>query len=140
MEINENEERLTAAFEVVLEAARLGVLDSSDAEMQDQVADQVEAVNQVDDFISNHWEKLEDNFGMPEDIVEVDLDALRALDVDHPLHQSMLTAIELSCQQYDEDLDHGGKLDHAINVAATFWQERGEEICRETITVGMDAP
>ena len=137
---------LIAAFDLVHEAAMDGRLIAESDDMLDQEAAQLEAVNQVYDFLTNHHEEVEDRFGQDPEFVgaeapdELDLAALRESDVDHPLNEAMLVTIELAAQQCTED-DLTGHLSDALDLVGAFWARRGAEICSATLSVSVpDGP
>ena len=137
---------LIGAFELVHEAAMEGRLIAESDDMLDQEDAQLEAINQVYDFLTNHHEALEDRF--PDDpeltgkapLAELDLSALREAPVDHPLNAAMLTTIELAAQQcMEDDLTRG--LSDALDLVGAFWGRRGAEICSETLSLTIpDGP
>jgi hypothetical protein len=137
---------LIAAFELVHEAAMEGRLIAESDDMLDQEAAQLEALNQVYDFLTNHYEGVEDRFGQDPELTgaeapgELDLIALREAAVDHPLNEAMLTTIELAAQQCTDD-DLTGRLSAALDLVGAFWARRGAEICSETRSVSVpDGP
>lgn len=137
---------LIAAFDLVHEAAMDGRLIAESDDMLDQEAAQLEAVNQVHDFLTNHHEEIEDRFGTDDEMTgaqapaELDLCALREAPLDHPLNDAMLTTIELAAQQCTED-DLTGRLSDALDLVGAFWARRGAEICSETLSVSVpDGP
>lgn len=137
---------LIAAFDLVHEAAMEGRLIAESDDMLDQEAAQLEAVNQVQDFLINHHEELENRFGRDPELVgtevpgELDLAALREAAVDHPLNEAMLTTIELAAQQCADD-DLTGRLSDALDLVGAFWARRGAEVCSETLSVSVpDGP
>jgi len=137
---------LIGAFDLVYEAAMDGRLIAESDDMLDQEAAQLEAVNQVHDFLTNHHEEIEDRFcGDPELTGqaapgELDLPALREIPIDHPLNDAILTTIELAAQQCtEEDLSAG--LSDALDLVGAFWGRRGAEICAETLSLKIpDGP
>lgn len=137
---------LITAFDLVHEAAMEGRLIAESDDMRDQEEAQLEAVNQVQDFLTNHHEELENRFGRDPELVgtevpaELDLTALREAAVDHPLNEAMLVTIELAAQQCtDEGLT--SDLSEALDLVGAFWARRGSEICSETLSVSVpDGP
>ncbi len=130
---------LIGAFERVHDAALLGRLIAETEDMRDQEAAQLEAVNLVGDFLTNHHEELEDRYGADPELdqgfrpPELDLSALREAPVDHPLNDAMLVTIELAAQQCEEE-EEGltGPLSDALDLAGAFWGRRGAEVCAGT--------
>lgn len=137
---------LIAAFDRVHEAAMEGRLIAESDDMVDQEAAQLEAVNQVHDFLTNHHEGIEDRFGGDPELTgaapvgELDLAALRETPVDHPLNDAMLVTFELAAQQCTEE-EVSGELSAALDLVGAFWARRGAEICSETLSVTIpDGP
>jgi hypothetical protein len=128
---------LIGAFELVHEAALMGRLIAESDEMLDQEAAQLEAVNLVGDFLTNHHEALEDRYGADPELdparrpPELDLSGLREAPIDHPLNDAMLVTLELAAQQCTEE-ELTGRLSDALDLAGAFWGRRGAEICGET--------
>lgn len=137
---------LIAAFDLVHEAAMDGRLIAESDDMLDQEAAQLEAVNQVHDFLTNYHEEIEDRFGADVEMTgaeapaELDLGALREAPLDHPLNDAMLTTIELAAQQCTEE-GLTDALSDALDLVGAFWARRGAEICSETLSVSVpDGP
>lgn len=145
---------LIAAFDLVQEAARdlmyavviegRIITEGDDGLRQETI--RLEAINRVQDFLTNHHEEIEDRFGGDpyltgrSSLAELDLGALRAAPVDHPLNAAMLITIELAARQcVEEDLTKG--LRDALDLVGAFWSRRGAEICSETLSVSIpDGP
>lgn len=137
---------LIGAFELVHEAAMEGRLIAESDDMLDQEAAQLEAVNQVHDFLANHHEQIEERFGADAELTGeeapagLDLSALREAPIDHPLNDDMLTTIELAAQQCTEE-GLTSKLSDALDLVGAFWARRGAEICSETLSLTIpDGP
>jgi hypothetical protein len=137
---------LIGAFDLVHEAAMEGRLIAESDDMLDQEAAQLEAVNQVYDFLTNHHEQIEDRFGADVEMTgaeapaELDLGALREAPLDHPLNDAMLTTIELAAQQCTEE-GLTDALSDALDLVGAFWGRRGAEICEGTLSLTIpDGP
>jgi len=137
---------LIGAFELVHEAALMGRLIAESDDMLDQEAAQLEAVNLIGDFLTNHHEGLEELFGTDPEAdpgvrpQELDLSALRDAPIDHPLNDAMLVTLELAAQQCTEE-ELTARLSDALDVAGAFWGRRGAEICAATLSVTIpDGP
>jgi len=134
---------LIGAFDLVHEAAMEGRIIAESDDMIDQEEAQLEAVNQVYDFLTNHHEQIEDKFRDDPEIsghltpAELDLIGLREAPIDHPLNDAMLTTLELAAQQCtDEGITEN--LSAALDLAGAFWARRGAEICEETLSVSLN--
>ena len=137
---------LIAAFDLVHEAAMEGRLIAESDDMLDQEAAQLEAVSQVQDFLTNHHEEIEDRFGADPELTgaaaptELDLPGLREVPLDHPLNEAMLVTIELAAQQCGEE-GLTSDLGEALDLVGAFWARRGSEICEGTLSVTIpDGP
>jgi len=133
---------LIGAFELVHDAAGLGRLIAESDDMRDQEAAQLEAINLIGDFLTNHHEALEDRFGADPELdpahrlEELDLSALREVPIDHPLNDAMLVTIELAAQQcVEEEEGLTAPLSDALDLVGAFWARRGAEICSRTLTL-----
>jgi len=130
---------LIGAMDLVHEAAMMGRLIAESDDMKDQEAAQLDAVSTVFDFISNHYEEIEDRFA--EDAAfdaavsppELDLTNLRETPLDHPLNDAILITLELAAQQcVEEETGLTNRLSTALDLVGDFWARRGSEICAKT--------
>lgn len=139
---------LIEAFETVHEAALTGRLIAESDDMLDQEAAQLEAINIVGDFLTNHHEEIEERFGSDPAFdagarpPELDLTALREAPVDHPLNAAMLVTLELAAQQcMEEEAGLTAPLSAALNRVGDFWARNGDGICEGTLSVSIpDGP
>jgi hypothetical protein len=139
---------LIGALDLVYEAAMMGRLIAESDDMKDQEAAQLDAVDTVYDFASNHYEEIEDRYA--EDTAfdaaicppDLDLVKLREIPLDHPLNDAMLITLELAAQQcVEEEAGLTNRLSTALDLVGDFWARRGSEICAETISLKIpDGP
>jgi hypothetical protein len=137
---------LIGAFDLIHEAAMEGRLIAESDDMLDQEAAQLEAINQVYDFLTNYHEEIEDRFGADAEMTgdeapaELDLTGLREAPIDHPMNDAMLTTIELAAQQCTEE-GLTSKLSDALDLVGAFWARRGADICADTLSLTIpDGP
>jgi len=139
---------LIGQFEIVHDAAMLGRLVAESDDMLDQEAAQLEAINLVGDFLSNHHEEIEDRFAADPAFEaglrapELDLPLLREAPIDHPLNAAILVTIELAAQQCgEEEAGLTAPLSEALDRVGDFWSRNGSVICDETLSVTIpDGP
>lgn len=121
------------AFEIVLGRARGRIVITDDAVAIATQRAEVEALNLLEDFAVNGAEVLEEMPVWPGR--EVDLDLLESSVPAHPLHQSVITALRLACEETADGEDEEGSA--AIESVMSFWDLYGGEIC-EGITYFND--
>lgn len=139
---------LISDFETVHEAALMGRLIAESDDMLDQEAAQLEAINTVVDFLTNHHEEIEDRFSSDPAFdartrpPELDLSVLRETPIDHPLNSAMLVTLELAAQQcLEEEAGLTAPLSDALDRVGDFWARNGGGICEETLSVSVpDGP
>jgi len=139
---------LIAQFDIIHDAAMLGRLVAESDDMLDQEAAQLEAINVVGDFISNHHEAVEDRFANDPSFEvrarppALDLDHLREVPIDHPLNAAILVTIELAAQQcHEEEAGLTAPLGEALDRVGDFWSRNGALICGETLSLTIpDGP
>ena len=120
---------ISEALERVHAAASAAFLESAIGDRSHGAAR--ESIDTLGDFVVNHHEMIDDNYGIPI-AVRIDMDAVRRAAVDHPLSQAMTTTLEMASDQHLQTCRAGAEdrvLARAIAATATFWHDRGADIC-----------
>ncbi|MCW3783560.1 hypothetical protein [Defluviimonas salinarum] len=141
---------LITAFQFVLDLARQGILEVDDA------GTEAEAVDQVEDLLTNNHEAIEgflevkggadvlrvDGGGFP----EIDLDGIRGT-TDDPANDAMAITFELACRQfrdggYEQDTQvtiegETAQAGELLDMAGAFWERFGREIGENIIDITL---
>ena len=148
---------LLDAMEMIHDLALSGVREAEDPSMEEQAAQQKNAVNIFGDLITNHHEEIEDDFqrkGGTSSIVdhngkypEADLGVIRDL-CENAGFSDIAICLELAAQQLDDRVEtssddhlnggsdgtpHGMDLDTAFDMVCAYFATHGKDLLEEKI-------
>lgn len=135
--------KLIDAMEKVLALAGQEFGSDSAAPQTEEAAASRQAILQMEDFVVNHWEEIEDRFGHvfdPEAAADQRLDPFWALKPQSDLERAVFVTLELADRQARSEPSPAPGSQQAITILANFWLSHGKDVTSGLTQFDLGAP
>ena len=135
--------KLIDAMERVLTLAGKEFGSDGQAPGTDETAASRQSILEMEDFVVNHWEGLEDRY---DDQFDADaaasqsLDPFWALKPQTPLENAIFTSLELAARQVASEPNPSVEDRRAVSMLANFWLTHGKDVTSSLTQFDLGSP